>query len=109
MSGRLCDLSKSEDYFCYMQNLLVSLGKSSELAYLKHYLRSFLGHVPDAVEQFLKDKHIDIRGMSLAQLHAYILHTWQEHCLGCRASKYFKRHQGMYSASFCKDVARMPD
>ena len=81
MSARLCDLSKSEDYFCYMQNRLVSLGKSGEPAYLKHYLRIFPGHVPDAVEQFLKDKHIDLRGMSLPQLHAYILETWQEHCL----------------------------
>ena len=50
MSSRLCDLKKSEDYFCYMQNLLVSSGKSGELAYLKHYLRSFPGHVLDAVE-----------------------------------------------------------
>ena len=49
MSARLCDLSKSEEYFCYMQNLLVSSGKSDEPAYLKHYLRSFPGHVRDAV------------------------------------------------------------
>ena len=76
LSARLCDLSKSEDYFCYMQNLLVSSGKSGEPAYLKHYLRSFPKHVSDVVEQFLKDKHIDLRGMSLAQLHAYILETW---------------------------------
>ena len=46
--------------------------------------------------------------MSLAQLHAYILETWQEHCLERRVSKDFKRHQGMYSASFCKDVAQIP-
>ena len=30
MSARLCDLSKSEEYFCYMQNLLVSSGKSTK-------------------------------------------------------------------------------
>ena len=29
--------------------------------------------------------------------------------LGNRVSKGFKRHQGMYFASFCKDVARMLD
>ena len=92
MSPRLCDLSRSEEYFCYMQNLLVSSGKSSEVAYLKHYLRSFPGHVPDVVEQFLKDKRITLHGMSLAQLHAYILETWQEHCLERRVSKDFKRH-----------------
>ena len=36
MSSRLCDLRKSEEYFCYMQNLLVSSGKSGEAGYLKH-------------------------------------------------------------------------
>ena len=30
MSARLCDLSKSEEYFCYMQNLLVSSSKSTK-------------------------------------------------------------------------------
>ena len=76
MSPRLCDLSRSEEYFCYMQNLLVSSVKSGKATYLKHYLRSFPSHVPDAVEQFLKDKHITLHGMSLAQLHAYILENW---------------------------------
>ena len=53
-----------------MQNLLVSSAKSREPAYLKHYLRIFPGHVLDAIEQFLKGKHITLHGMSLAQLHA---------------------------------------
>ena len=75
MSARLCDLSQSEQYFCYMQQLLISSGKSGDLAYLKHYLRSFPGHVPDAVEQYMKDKQINYRGLSLAQLHNYILET----------------------------------
>ena len=59
MSARLCDLAQSEQYFCYMQQLLISSGKSGDPAYLKHYLRSFLGHVPDAVEQYMKDKNIN--------------------------------------------------
>ena len=92
-----------------MQTLLVSSDKFGEVAYLKHYLRSFPGHVRDAVEQFLKYKCITLHGMSLAQLHAYILETWQEHCLEHRVSKDFKRHHGMYSASFCKEVTCMPD
>ena len=81
MSACLCDLSQSEQYFCYMQKLLISSGKSKDPAYLKHYLRSFPGHVPDTVEQYMKDKQINYRGLSLAQLHSYILETWQEHCL----------------------------
>ena len=89
--------------------MLITIGNADKLAYLKYYLHNFLGHVLDAVEQLLKDKHIDFRGMSLAQLHAYILETWQEHCLERRVNKYFKRHQGMYSTSFCKDVERMHD
>ena len=62
-----------------MQQLLISSGKSGDPAYLKHYIRSFPGHVPDAVEQYMKDKNINYRGLSLAQLHSYILETWQEH------------------------------
>ena len=92
-----------------MQQLLISSGKSGDPAYLKHYLRSFPEHVPDAVEQYMKDKKINYRGLSLAQLHSYILETWQEHCLEKRVSKDFKRHQSMYSSSFCKNLAKMPD
>ena len=55
MSTQLCNLAQSEEYFCYMQQLLSSSGKSGDLAYLKHYLRSFLGHVPNVVEQYMKD------------------------------------------------------
>ena len=50
MSARLCNLSQAEEYFCYMQRLLISSEKANDPAYLKHYLRSFTGHVPDAVE-----------------------------------------------------------
>ena len=42
MSARLCDLSQSEQYFCYMQQLLISSGKSGDPAYLKHNLMSLL-------------------------------------------------------------------
>ena len=105
MSARICDLNKSEEYFCYMQKLLISFGNADKPAYLKHYLRSFLGHVPDAAEQHLKDKNIPLAGLSLAQLHGFIMETWQEHCLEKRVAKYFKRHSSMFSLGFCKDVA----
>ena len=77
MSARICDLNKSEEYFCYMQKLLISSGNANKPAYLKHYLRSFPSHVPDAVEQHLKDKNIPLSGLSLAQLHGLIMETWQ--------------------------------
>ena len=56
MSARLCNLSQSEEYFCYMQRLLISFGKAGDPAYLKHYLRSFPEHILDVVEQYMKDK-----------------------------------------------------
>ena len=59
MSARLCNLAQSEEYFCYMQQLLISSEKSGEPAYLEHYLRSFPGHVPNAVEQYMKYKNIN--------------------------------------------------
>ena len=76
MSARLCNLSKAEEYLFYMQIFLISSGKENDPAYLKHYLRSFPGHVPDAVEQYMKDKNINYRNLSLAQLHSHILETW---------------------------------
>ena len=48
MSARLYNLAQSEEYFCYMKQLLISSGKLGDPAYLKHYLISFPGHVPDA-------------------------------------------------------------
>ena len=56
MSARICDLNKSEEYFCYMKKLLISSGNADRPTYLKHYLRGFPGHVPDAIEKHLKDK-----------------------------------------------------
>ena len=47
--------------------------------------------------------------LSIAQLHQYIMDTWQEHCLSKRVEKDFKRHQDMFTPSFCKNVAQMPD
>ena len=66
MSARICDLNKSEEYFYYMQKLLISSGNVDKPAYLKHYIRSFLGHVLDVVEQHLKDKNNPLPGLSLA-------------------------------------------
>ena len=109
MTARLCNLSQHQQYFCYMQKLLIYAGKANDSAYLKHYLRSFPGHVPDAVEKFMKDRKITYQGLSIAQLHAYIMETWQEHCLEKRVEKDFKRHQDMFTPSFCKNVAQMPD
>ena len=109
ISARLCDLSQAEAYFYYMQRLLIYLGKAGDPAYIKHYLRSFLGHVPDAVEKYMKDKNINYKGLSLAQLHNHILETWQEHCLEKRVTKDFKRNQSMFSPSFCKNVAKLPE
>ena len=56
MSARICDLNKSEEYFCYMQKLLISSGNADKPAYLKNYLRSFRGHVPDLLNNILKIK-----------------------------------------------------
>ena len=89
--------------------MLIRAGKASDPTYLKHYLRSFPGHVQDAVEKYMKDKNLNYQNLSIAQLHHHIKETWQEHCLEKRIDKDFKRHQNMYTPSFCKKVAQMPD
>ena len=75
MSARIYDLNKSEEYFCYMQKLLISFGNADKPAYLKHYLRSFPGHLPDAIEHHPKNKNIPFSGLSLSQLHGFIMET----------------------------------
>ena len=89
MSSRICDLNKSEEYFCYMQKLLISFGNVDKPVYLKHYLRSFPGHVPDVVEQHIKDKSISLSCLSLAQLHGFIMVTWQSTLSGEKSGKRF--------------------
>ena len=49
------------------------LRKVDKLDFLKFHLHSFPGNVPDAIEQFLKDKTIPQKVLSLSQLHAYII------------------------------------
>ena len=73
-----------------MQKLLISSGNADKPAYLKHYLRSFLGHVPDAIKQHLKDKNIPLSSLYLSQLHGFVMETSQKHCLERRLAKYFK-------------------
>ena len=106
MSAIISDLNKSEEYFFYMQKLLISSGNADNPVYLKHYLRRFPRHVPNAIEQHLKDKNIPLPGLSPAQLHGFIMETWQEHFLEKRVAKYFKWHSSMFSPGFCKDVAK---
>ena len=45
--------------------MFISSGNVNKPAYMKHYLRSFPGHVLDVVEQHLKDKNIPISCLSL--------------------------------------------
>ena len=84
MLARICDLNKIEEYFCYMQKLLISSGNADKPAYLKHYLRIFPRHVLDVVEQHIKDKSIPLSCLSLAQLHGFIMVTWQSTLSGER-------------------------
>jgi len=109
MSQRLCDISMHEKYFCDIQRLLIESGHADDPSYLKYYLRSFPGAIPDSVEQFFKDKQLKLQGMSLAQLHAFIIQVWQEHCLEKRVSKDFKRFDSMFTGPFCKNLAKMPN
>ena len=54
--ARICDLNKSEEYFCYMQKMFISSGNADKPTYLKHYLRSFPGHLLMLLNNTLKIK-----------------------------------------------------
>lgn len=58
MSQRLGYLSLKHKYFYYMQMLLLGVGKATDPTYIKYYIRSFPGALPNAVETYFKDKYI---------------------------------------------------
>lgn len=62
-----------------MNELLISAGKANDPTYIKYYLRSFPGSVPDALEQYFEDHNLPltISSMSLAQMQSRILKLWQ--------------------------------
>ena len=60
MSQRLCDLGHHEKYFYYMHKLIIESGKFVDPTYNKYYVKSFLGALPDFVEQYFKDKNISL-------------------------------------------------
>jgi len=64
-----------------MKNLLITSSNVDKPYFLKYYLHGFPRHVPDVAEICLKDKKIPLKGISLSQLHAYIMQAWEEHCL----------------------------
>ena len=60
MTQRLCDLSQHEEYYCYMNKLLLSAGKAGDPAHIKYYLRSFPRSVPNVVEQYFNEHNPSI-------------------------------------------------
>jgi hypothetical protein len=88
---------------------IIESRKFSDPAYIKYYIRSFLGALPYVVEQYFKDKNITLEGMSLAMVDHHIKIIIQEHCMEKGVTKYFKRYDNIFTSSLCKDVGHIPE
>jgi hypothetical protein len=73
MSQRLCHLNQLQKYFCTMQALLYKVPDPRNSAYLRKYLSSMPGKVPELVRTRLEDLEIDIEDLSLAGLQEQIV------------------------------------
>jgi hypothetical protein len=108
MTQRLGNMALHKDYFCYMQKLIIQSGSMNNPAYIKYYIRSFLGALPDAIKKYLIDKNINLEGMYDAMVDKHIKRVIQEHCLEKRVSKDFKQFEHMFTPSLCRDIGKMP-
>jgi len=50
MSQRLCNLDLLLEYYCTMQNLYYKIPGHHNVAYLKHYIASMPGKIPELVQ-----------------------------------------------------------
>jgi hypothetical protein len=78
MSQKLCHIKKLPEYFCTMQTLLNKVPDPRNSAYLRKYLSSMPGKVPDLVRDRLEDLDIDIEDLSLAGLQEQIVTALQK-------------------------------
>jgi len=80
-----------------MQSLLYKVPHPTNAPYLRKYLSSLLGKIPDLVRERLEDLEIDIETLSQEQ----IVTTLQNECIRKKTAKSLKKHLG-FDSSVCE-------
>jgi hypothetical protein len=101
MSQRLCHLKQLPEYYCTMQSLLYKVPDPRNSAYLRKYLSSMPGKVPELVRTRLEDLDIEIEDLSLAGLQEQIVTALQKECIRKKTTKSLKKHLG-FDSSVCE-------
>lgn len=73
MTQRLCSIDLLSEYYCTMQKIYDNIPDHQNIAYLRHYITSIPGRIPELVHQRLTSQSISIDTLSLASLHHHIL------------------------------------
>ena len=69
LSQRLCNIDYLHDYYCVMQKLLYQAADPHNVAYLRHYIASMLGRIPNLINQYIETNKITIENSSFAAVH----------------------------------------
>jgi hypothetical protein len=109
LSQKLCDLSLKNEYKCTMQDLLYKTGDSSNPAYKRYYISSWLGIIPNLVRKIFEDLNIDPNDLSLVGLHAEIEKTLMDACTKTKASKQIKKQSRFLTQPLCNSFRETYD
>ena len=83
-----------------MQDLLYRCLDPHNVAYLKKYLSSMPGKIPEMVREILEQLDVDIEDLPLAYLHENIIISLQKECLRRKTNKPVKKKLG-FDAGVC--------
>ena len=74
-----------------MQSLLYKTTDPHNVAYLRYYVASMHGKIPEFIESYFKKNNIQIENMSFASLHQHIVTILQKECAATKVKKIFKK------------------
>ena len=69
LAQRLCNIDHLHDYYCVMQKLLYQAPDPHNVAYLRYYITSMPGRIPDLINQYIETNKVNIENSSFATVH----------------------------------------
>lgn len=96
------------DYYCVMQKLLYQAADPHNVAYLRYYIASMPGKIPDLINQYIEANKKTIENYSFAAVHQMIVSILQKECASEKAKKNFKK-QMHFSTKLCNNFAETYD
>jgi len=100
LSQKPCDIDYLQEYFCTMQKLFYQAPDSHNVAYLRYYIASMPGKIPDLINQYIETNKINIENWSFVAIHQMIVSILQKECAAEKAKKNFKK-QMHFSTKLC--------